>query len=258
MKKILYSIFALTLVLPVMASAATFSFSPSTGSFAPGETFSVAVFVNPSAGEEITVAKLSSTFSAEGLEVVSFSQATGWMSLATPGSDLIDNTAGKLIKTGGFPARVTESKLFGTLALKAKSVGTATISVEGDSMMLDIANADKFVSTAGASFTIVEPTPTPPPAVAPATTPATAPTGVSGTVAPSTVTEEESTDETDTTTDTTEDLTTTPQDQTAAVAAAGDGASAKNLWYYFVATLVILIVAGGLYWRKKGSNNPLQ
>jgi len=246
MKKILYSIFALSLVLPIMVSAATFSFSPSTGSFAPEETFSVAVYVNPSVGEEITVAKISSAFSASDLEVVSFSQSTGWIPLATPGSDLIDNTTGKLIKTGGFPARITASKLFGTITLKAKSVGTATINVEGDSMMLDTANVDKFASAAGASFTIAAPTVTPP-----AATQSDDDSEISGTVAPTTSTTDDPAIDNATITD--EVATSTSQSQTAAVAAAGDNAGIKNLWYYLIAVLVI-VVAGGLYWRKKEGN----
>jgi len=246
MKKILYSIFALSLVLPVMASAATFSFAPSAGTFAPGKIFSVAVFVNPSAGEEITVAKLSSAFSANGLEVVSFTQATGWIPLATPDSDLVDNSAGKLIKTGGFPARVTATKQFGIIVLKAKSAGVATISVKGDSMMLDTANANKFVASSGASFTIVTPSPTPS-----VTTPTDTPTGVTGTVTSSdddATTGESATDEATTTDEVA--TTTASQPQIAAVATAGDGTGSNNLWYYLIAGLVIL-VAGGLYYRRK-------
>jgi len=234
MKKILYSFLALTLALPVMASAATFSFVPSTGSFAPGKTFSVVVYVNPSGGEEITTAKLSSLFSASGLEVISFTQAKDWIPLAVPGSNLIDNVNGKLIKTGGFPARVTASKQFGTLVLKAKSAGVATLSVEGDSMMLDSSNTNKFVSTSGASFTIVTPTLTP------------TPTNVPKTITSPTVTTEELTVDEEVTAS-------TSQSQTAAAATAGGGAS-SNLWYYLI-TALVLLVAGGLYMAQKKKNN---
>jgi len=161
MKKNLYLLFVLAFVLPSAVNAATFSFSPNSGSFAPERTFSVVVYVNPNAGEEITTAKLSALFSVSGLEVVSFAQADGWIPLVAPGSDLIDNVKGKLIKTGGFPARVKESKQFGTITLKAKSVGTATLNTAEDSMLLDSANANKYTSSAGANFAIVAPVPAP-------------------------------------------------------------------------------------------------
>ncbi len=246
MKKILYSIFAIAIALPVIVSAATFSFSPSTGVLTPGEILSVAVSVNPNAGEEITVAKLSSVFSASGLEVVSFTQATGWIPLATPGSDLIDNTAGKLIKTGGYPTRATTSKLFGTLKLKAKSAGTATISIEGDSMMLDIANANKFVASTGASFTITIAIPTTTVETSkPKTTSVTNTTKPKTEVAPAT-----STDNTESATTTEETIaTTTQQGQVAAAAASGTGT--KNIWYYLIAAIAVL--GGVLAWRKWGS-----
>jgi len=238
-------------MLPVVTSAATFSFSPSTGSFAPGETFSVAIFVNPNAGEEITTAKLSAALSASELEVVSFSQADGWIPLAAPGSDLIDNTAGKLIKTGGFPARVTVPKLFGTMTLKAKSAGTATISIEGDSMMLDSANANKYAASAGASFTIVAPvvTPTPPAATQPDDD-----SEISGTVAPTAEDNPDALNEESEVGTPTESVG-AQQSQTAAAATAGDSTGVKNLWYYLIAALVI-VAAGGLYWRNKGKISP--
>jgi len=163
MKKILYLLFVLAFVLPSMVNAATFNFSPNSGSFAPESTFNVVVYVKPNTGEEITTAKLSAAFSASGLEVVSFAQADGWIPLVAPGSDLIDNVEGKLIKTGGFPARVKESKQFGTITLKTKSVGTATLNTDEDSMLLDSANTNKYVSSAGANFTIVAPIPAPTP-----------------------------------------------------------------------------------------------
>ena len=242
MKKILYLFLLAFIALPMVANAATFNFSPSTGSFAPGEIFEVVVFVNPSAGEEITTAKLSAVFSASVLEIVSFSQASGWIPLTQPGYDLIDNSAGKLEKTAGFPLRVTESKIFGTLTLKAKSAGSATLSVAGDSLMLDVTNANKYVASTGASFTIVAPTTTPP------ATPTT-PTGVSGTVVSPTPTADSSAAGEATTTDEVV-ATSTTQSQTAAVAAAEGSSGTKNLMYYIFVAL-LLLVAGGLYLRKR-------
>jgi len=157
MKKIIYSIFVLAVMLVTTTSvnAATFSFSPSTGTFAPGEEFSVEIYVNPDASEEITVAKIESEFS--NLEVVSFTQANGWIALPVPGSDLIDNSNGSLIKIGGFPSKVTEKKLFGTVLFKAKDVSTATFNSVDGSMMLNASNEDKYEASSAARFSIVKP-----------------------------------------------------------------------------------------------------
>lgn len=240
MKKILYSFVALYILLPMVASAATFSFSPTTGSFSTGKTFSVMVYVNPSAGEEITTAKLSAIFPANMLEVVSFKGVSGWIPLTTPGYDLTDNVAGKIIKTGGIPARITTSKQFGTLTLKAKSAGTATINIEEDSMILDSANVNKFVNSKGASFTIAKPTTV----SKPKTTSTPTPTKVSKT----------NTSVVSTTKSTTTTATTTSQNQLAAVIESGTdvgvGAN-RNFWYYFIA--IIAILGGGIFaWRKFG------
>ncbi len=159
MKKILYSIFAIALALPAVASAATFSFAPTSVTLAPGKVFSTVVFVSPGAGEKITTAKLSLKFPANLLEVVSFTPATGWIALSLPGSDLVDNTNGKLIKTGGLPAKVTSIKQFGIIVFKAKVAGNAKISTNADSMLIDTANANKYTASTGANFNIVKPTP---------------------------------------------------------------------------------------------------
>lgn len=163
MKKILYSIFAIALALPAMTSAATFTLSPSNGTFKPGDVFSVAIYVTPNTGEEITVAKLSSAFSADTLEVISFTQADGWMSPTSGQFDSLDNTNGTFEKMAGFPDRVTTQKQFGTVTLKAKKDGDASLSVTDDSMILDTSNTDRYTKSSGAGFTITTPKPAPKP-----------------------------------------------------------------------------------------------
>lgn len=252
MKKILFSIFAIALALPVAASAATFSFSPSAGSFAPGDTFSVGIYINPATGEKITTAKLSASFPANLVEVVSFSQAAGWMPLVAPGFDLIDNTNGKLVKTGGFPARVTALKLFGTIVFKAKKAGTAVIGIEGDSMALDTANANKYTTSTGAAYTIkaaalkVKHTPT----VKHKTTSTSGAVKTQKSNEHSSSLEKSSTEEATTTATTTDSAaTSTAQGQTAAAG----GTNANNIWYYILAAVAIL--AGAFAWRKWGKKS---
>jgi len=227
-------------MLPAMANAATLSFSPSSGSYEPGDTFSVSVYANPSAGEEITVAKLSASFPASMLEVVSFTQTTGWIPLATPGSDLIDNATGSLIKTAGFPARVTAQKQFGTITFKTKSVGTATVSIAGDSMLIDITNINKYVASTGANFTITAPAP------APAT-----PSPVSVEATGAVTTYEVGVVDTDEATTAEEVATTTTaiDGQTAAVSIAGEGFfTVKTI---VISLIVLILLALGLFLRKK-------
>lgn len=252
MKTILYSFIALAIfALPVTADAASFSVTPTTGSYAPGDVFNVAVFVTPSAGEEITTAKFAGTYPADLLEVVSFTQTTGWMTLAQPGYDLIDNTAGSIIKTGGFPAKVTATKQFGIFTFKAKSTGTAVLSVASDSLLLDATNVDKQQGSTGGSFTVTAPVPT----VAPTTTPepeattVQAPTTTSAPVdTPVTIGDSEEGDASDEELEknatSTEDL-----DQLAAAAGSGSASGDKTLWYYYVLAVLVLL-AGVFTWNK--------
>ena len=151
------SAFFVVLALPMVISAATFSLEPSKNKIAPGETFTVTVYVNPKAGEEITVAKLSTIFTPSLVEVVSFVQAAGWMSLQQPGFDALDNTNGILLKTGGFPDRVVNKKEFGLITLKAKKEGSGTLTVAGDSLLLDTENNDKQTFSKGSTFIIAKP-----------------------------------------------------------------------------------------------------
>jgi len=157
MKKILYTFLALVFILPVSASAANFSFSPSTGTFIPGETFDVSVYVNPISGESITTAKLSALFSSTNLEIVSFAIDTGWIPLTQPGYDLLDNTDGKLIKTGGYPTKVESQTKLGVVTFKTKSAGSASFNIDTDSLLIDINNTNKFVISSGAVYTISVP-----------------------------------------------------------------------------------------------------
>ncbi len=157
MKKILYSIFALALALPAVVSAATFSFTPVSGVFTPGKTFTTTVSVNPKAGEKITTAKMDLSFPSSLVEVVSFKQASGWVPLAVPGYDLIDNTKGELIKSGGFPAKVTALKEFGTITFKIKAPGAVTVETTKDSVLLDSNNVNKYSAGSYFKFTAVKP-----------------------------------------------------------------------------------------------------
>lgn len=157
MKKIITVIPTLLLAVPMFVQAASFQLTPSTGSYVPGVTFNVAVSVQPVAGEEITTAKLAVSFPPNVVEVVSFTPAAGWLPLTQPGYDAIDNTAGKLIKTGGFPAKVTSPKPFGTITLRAKQAGLAIVSEANGMLLLNPKNTNLYTGMAAATYTIATP-----------------------------------------------------------------------------------------------------
>ena len=157
MKKTLTLLTTLFLIFPFLTSAATFSFSPSTNTYLPGQSFSVDVYVNPDAGEEITTAKLVLSFPTQILKINSFTLASGWMALTQPGYDSLDNTKGELIKTGGFPGKVTSKKLFGTIAFSTQSEGTAKLVIGSNSLLLNPTNVNKYKSGSNANFVVAKP-----------------------------------------------------------------------------------------------------
>lgn len=250
MKNILYSFFVMSVLLPVTASAATFSLSPNTGSFAPGDTINVAVYINPGAGENITTAKLSATFSADGLSMVSFAPAVGWIPLTAPGSDLMDNDGGALIKTGGLPGGATAQKLFGTITFKATNANTATLNTKSDSMLLDTKNANKYLASTGATFMIIAPFVAPTPETTSSvsvesTTAQISEDGEESEVLGATVSAENVTDQTEAAT------TSALEEQVAAATAAASGIN--SVWYYAFGLAIIL--AGFFVWQRWG-NRP--
>lgn len=238
MKKILITLCAVMLALPSIGSAATFSFTPSTGTFAPGQTFTVSVYVNPVSGEEITTAKLAASFNPATVEVVSFAQSAGWLSLQQPlvgpADDLIDNTSGQLVKTGGYPAKVKAPTLFGTLTLKALADGVATLNVGSEALLLDSTNTNRFTSATQTTYTVATPVIVPVVVNEPARTTETSSGALPAIAVPvNTTTEvvsEENTNEAVAIEENTEE-------QTAAAAAAD---SSGALWYYILALLALL------------------
>lgn len=128
-KTILTIIFAAGLLFsatPAMA-ATNFSFSPVTVNVTAGNDFNVLVVSNPNGVANYTT-KLVVNFPADLLEVKSFAFGDAWMPLAQSGYNLIDNTNGVLIKTGGYPATgYSSSVAFGTISFHTKKAGTGVI-----------------------------------------------------------------------------------------------------------------------------------
>ena len=125
------------------ASAATFVLSPARIDTSSGQEFSLYVSVNPQGTKDYT-SKVVLEYPASLLEVKSFSFGNSWMALAQPGYDLIDNTAGKLIKTAGYPKGFSNTVVFGTVTFKAKKIGTAYVKVGANSLIYNSSNKNVF------------------------------------------------------------------------------------------------------------------
>jgi len=134
-KIICLAIIGLGLCLASSVSAANISFSPSAVGVSKGQTFNVKVSVNPQNVKNYTV-KMELTYPSDTLEVVSFTQGSGWMTLSQAGYDKIDNSSGVIIKSAGYPGGLTTETVFGTVTFRAKKEGSAKIGLSANSLSL--------------------------------------------------------------------------------------------------------------------------
>jgi hypothetical protein len=176
-KQILTIIFTVSLLfsaLPAMA-ATSFSFSPITAKVTEGNTFSVAVTANPYGLANYTT-KMALSFPADLLEVKSFNMGGDWMPLNQAGYNLIDNTNGSLIKTGGYAGGYTTAANFGTITFLAKKAGTGVIKVTSDSISYDADNKNVMSTTLPQVAVTIWATPVKTPVVTTPVKPVTTPT----------------------------------------------------------------------------------
>lgn len=180
MKKTLLTILlgafgAMAIAAPALA-ATSVSFTPVNMSVRQGQTFTLTVGVNPQGAKNYT-AKTELRYPADLLEVKSFTFANGWMPLAQPGYDIIDNANGVLIKSAGYPAGVSSAVTFGTVSFLAKKSGNGTITLNNSNSLVLDANSQNALSGAvvQAIVAVSAPTQTPTTPTTP-TTPAGEPT----------------------------------------------------------------------------------
>lgn len=128
--------------LPVSAST-SFSLYPLKISVKEGQTFRLAINVNPNNLKNYTV-KASVNFPADLVSVSSWQFSSSWQPLSQSGYDLIDNKSGILIKTAGYPGGLSKATTLGTITFKAKKTGTGFISFTGASMALDEGNTNQY------------------------------------------------------------------------------------------------------------------
>ena len=157
MKKILFYIALLVvLISPVVSSAATVSVSTS-GNYIAGHTYTVNVVVNPQSSK-IYTSKVEINFPASLLRVNNFTFSSGWMPVAQTGYDSVDNVGGTLIKTAGYPGGITAPATFGSFTLYAKTTGTGSISVSNGTQLLDANNQNTFSASGAVSVVVKEAT----------------------------------------------------------------------------------------------------
>lgn len=247
-----------TLLIAVPASAATISLLPTTVSVTKGQTFTVAVAVDPGSTNAYTV-KSAVSYPAALVEATSFSFDSGWIPLSMSGYDSVDNTGGTLVKTAGFPKGFSSAKTFGTISFRAKESGTATISVGSASLAYDASSKNTLSGPQGASTATITTTATPPPTASttspaappgrtpqtqttpkPATTPKT--TAVSGQVAGSAAA---------TTSATTTQASAPGSTSTGAQAAAASGGFFGSYGWLLAGLAALALALGGAWWFVK-------
>lgn len=138
---------------PASVSAATsFSFSPTTVRVHEGQTVTVTLAADPAGTKNYTV-KASITFPADLVSVSAWNFGSEWLPLKQPGYDSLDNAAGTMVRTAGFPNGFSDKTTFGTATFTVKKTGTGTITFAGEQLALDENNDNTYGG--GNSVTLV-------------------------------------------------------------------------------------------------------
>ena len=155
-------LYVLIALLPTVASAATISFSPASGSFPVGREFTVKVVVEPGS-DKINASDGTIAFDSSILSVTGVTKDGSLFSLWTA-DPTFSNSDGTVTYSGGTPTPTTKTGTVITLTMKAKKVGTGTISLsKGTVLAADGKGTDVYKAGTGASFTFTEAAPEPPP-----------------------------------------------------------------------------------------------
>ena len=156
MKQLFTVVLGLASMLPAVASAASFTVTPASGSYKVGDTITLNVGVNPTGGTVYT-AMLDARFSPSVFKVVSFTLADALLPLKTQGYDALDNSGGVLTKTGGYTGGTSSTASFGTVVLKVVGSSTGTFTVANSTKLLDSANANQNSGSQTFSYTVNAP-----------------------------------------------------------------------------------------------------
>ena len=155
-------ILAVFLVSPVLASAASLTFSPISASHSVNQTFNVRVEVNPD-GEGVNAVESELNFDSTKLSVVSVSKTGSAFSLWTTEPEF-SNSAGTINFGGGSPTPFSRTSTLVTITFKALSPGAAEVGFNSASVLAaDGLGTDVYEEGKTATYTITEAVVAPPP-----------------------------------------------------------------------------------------------
>lgn len=150
----------LVFLLPALVHAATLGFSPSSGTYSIGQTFSVTVRVN-AAGKAMNAAEATLTFPTDLLTLKSVSKSGSILQYwATNPSG--SNASGRVVFSGGLPSPGYSGSSGALIAItfQAKAAGTASLKITGGSVLANDGLGTNILTGSGsASFTIKPATP---------------------------------------------------------------------------------------------------
>jgi hypothetical protein len=150
--------------------AANILVAPATGSYTPGQTFTVAVRVAP-AGASVNAVEASLKFDPAVLSVVSVSKDGSVFSLWTT-EPAFSNTAGTITFGGGSPSPFTAQSNLINVTFRAVAPGSGGLSVtRGSVLAADGRGTDVYQTGSGGTYTVAAGT-TPPPTTPTPTAPA--------------------------------------------------------------------------------------
>lgn len=177
LKLLLATFFAVCLWLLLVSTtyAADVLLSPASGSYTPGQTFTVTVQADPK-GQQINAVEASMTFDTALLSVVSVSKTGSAFSLWTT-EPTFSNSAGTITFGGGSPTPFSNRSNLISITFTAKAAGSASVGFgDASALAADGRGTDVLQNKTGGTYTIAaaatpEPTPTPTPTEEPATQP---------------------------------------------------------------------------------------
>ena len=151
--------------------AADLLVAPATGSYTPGQTFTVAIRVNP-AGASVNAVEASLKYNPAVLSVVSISKEGSAFSLWTT-EPTFSNAAGTISFGGGSPAPFTAQSNLVSVTFRTVAAGAGSLTVTSGSVLAaDGKGTDVYKNGSSGAFTVgAAATPTPTPTPTPTETP---------------------------------------------------------------------------------------
>lgn len=161
------------------AFAANVLFTPASGSYGAGQTFTVTAQVDPS-GDSVNAVEASISFDPSVLSVVNVSKTGSVFSLWTT-EPTYSNSAGTISFGGGSPSPFSSKSNLVTITFRVVAEGTGAVKFNSASVLAaDGLGTDVLESMLPASYTLsaaaATPTPTPTPNPEPVTEPVATPT----------------------------------------------------------------------------------